>query len=71
MKNLISKYNLFGKNYYQQLHLRGSTPTFFSVDNLKFLTETIFSNASVENHPEFSFEGHPNNTSSKHLGSVI
>jgi oxygen-independent coproporphyrinogen-3 oxidase len=50
-----------------ELHLGGGTPTFFSPDNLKFLLEEIFKDASISNHPEFSFEGHPNNTTTKHL----
>jgi oxygen-independent coproporphyrinogen III oxidase len=50
-----------------ELHLGGGTPTFFSRGNLKFLIEEILSKAIVGEHVEFSFEGHPNNTTSEHL----
>lgn len=50
-----------------ELHLGGGTPTFFSPDNLKFLIEEIFSNATMATVPEYSFEGHPNNTTTEHL----
>jgi oxygen-independent coproporphyrinogen III oxidase len=50
-----------------ELHLGGGTPTFFSPANLQFLIEGIFSNAIIGDSPEFSFEGHPNNTSIEHL----
>lgn len=50
-----------------ELHLGGGTPTFFSPDNLKFLIDGIFSNAIVGKNHEFSFEGHPNNTTKEHL----
>jgi oxygen-independent coproporphyrinogen-3 oxidase len=53
-----------------ELHLGGGTPTFFSPDNLKFLIEAIFSKAIISNHPEFSFEGHPNNTTREHLQTL-
>jgi oxygen-independent coproporphyrinogen III oxidase len=53
-----------------ELHLGGGTPTFFSPDNLKFLLEEIFKDATISNQPEFSFEGHPNNTTTKHLQTL-
>jgi len=60
--------NLLGKKpVISELHLGGGTPTFFTPDNLKFLIEEILSKAIVGEHPEFSFEGHPNNTTSEHL----
>jgi oxygen-independent coproporphyrinogen-3 oxidase len=54
----------------KELHLGGGTPTFFSPDNLKFLLEQIFSDAEIAEHPEFSFEGHPNNTTTEHLKTL-
>lgn len=54
----------------RELHLGGGTPTFFSPDNLKFLLENIFENAAVADHHEFSFEGHPNNTTVEHLNTL-
>ena len=53
-----------------ELHLGGGTPTFFSPENLKFLIEEIFTNATIGSQPEFSFEGHPNNTTTKHLNTL-
>lgn len=51
----------------KELHLGGGTPTFFSPDNLEILLENIFSNAKIHREHEFSFEGHPNNTTKEHL----
>ncbi|WP_228852149.1 oxygen-independent coproporphyrinogen III oxidase [Aegicerativicinus sediminis] len=50
-----------------QLHLGGGTPTFFSVDNLERLFNGIFKLADRAENVEFSFEGHPNNTSEDQL----
>lgn len=52
----------------EELHLGGGTPTFFSVENIKFFLECIL--GPEKKHPgkiEFSFEAHPNNTSKEHL----
>ncbi|MCY0970191.1 oxygen-independent coproporphyrinogen III oxidase [Chryseobacterium wangxinyae] len=54
----------------KELHLGGGTPTFFSPQNLKTLLEGIFSTVEVAEHPEFSFEGHPNNTTRQHLQTL-
>ncbi len=51
----------------QQLHLGGGTPTFFSAENLEDLLIGIFEIADTANKVEFSFEGHPNNTTREHL----
>lgn len=51
----------------KELHLGGGTPTFFSPENLKFLLEKIFSKAKIAQNPEFSIEGHPNNTTYEHM----
>lgn len=51
----------------KELHLGGGTPTFFSPENLKMLLEGIFAKAEIAENPEFSFEGHPNNTTKEHL----
>lgn len=54
----------------KELHLGGGTPTFFSPENLKFLIDGILKKAiRAENH-EFSFEGHPNNTTREHLQAL-
>ena len=51
----------------KELHLGGGTPTFFSPENLKALIEGIFEKANTAENHEFSFEGHPNNTTKEHL----
>ncbi|WOC50759.1 oxygen-independent coproporphyrinogen III oxidase [Bergeyella porcorum] len=62
---------LFGeKPTIKELHLGGGTPTFFSPENLKTLLEGIFSKANIAEKPEFSFEGHPNNTTREHLQTL-
>ncbi len=51
----------------KEIHLGGGTPTFFSKENLESLINGIFVHAvKAENH-EFSFEGHPNNTTYEQL----
>lgn len=54
----------------KELHLGGGTPTFFSPKNLRKLLEGIFSKAEIAENPEFSFEGHPNNTTKEHLQTL-
>ena len=54
----------------KELHLGGGTPTFFSPGNLRKLLEGIFSKAEIAENPEFSFEGHPNNTTKEHLQTL-
>jgi len=60
--------NLFeSKPIIKEIHLGGGTPTFFSVNNLEFLINGIFELATKADTYEFSFEGHPNNTTKEHL----
>ena len=59
---------LFGKRpVIRELHLGGGTPTFFSPENLKMLLEGIFRYAERPEEWEYSFEGHPANTTREHL----
>jgi len=51
----------------KEIHLGGGTPTFFSPKNLEHLINGIFSKAEKTTNYEFSFEGHPNNTTREHL----
>ncbi len=51
----------------KEMHLGGGTPSFFSPQNLKKLLEFILNTSVVASEPEFSFEGHPNNTTKEHL----
>jgi oxygen-independent coproporphyrinogen-3 oxidase len=50
-----------------ELHLGGGTPTFFSAENLGMLMDGILKIAVVTDKSQFSFEGHPNNTTEKQL----
>lgn len=54
----------------KELHLGGGTPTFFSKENLKYLMDSIFENAEKHPNSEFSFEGHPNNTTKAQLQTL-
>lgn len=54
----------------RELHLGGGTPTFFSPENLTILIEGILSKAQKAETYEFSFEGHPNNTTKEHLQAL-
>jgi len=54
----------------KQLHLGGGTPTFFSPDHLDRLLCGIFTIADKATNFEFSFEGHPNNTTKEHLETL-
>lgn len=51
----------------KEIHLGGGTPTFFSPENLEQLIKGILNRAKISADYEFSFEGHPNNTSRAHL----
>tara|TARA_R110001592_G_scaffold140548_2_gene361564 strand:- start:1010 stop:2185 length:1176 start_codon:yes stop_codon:yes gene_type:complete len=63
--------NLFDeKPIIKELHLGGGTPTFFTPENLKFLIEGILRIATKADDAEFSFEGHPNNTTKEHLQAL-
>ncbi|MBF5026376.1 oxygen-independent coproporphyrinogen III oxidase [Planobacterium oryzisoli] len=63
--------NLFKeKPVIKELHLGGGTPTFFSAENLRKLLEGIFAKADIAPQHEFSFEGHPNNTTYLHLETL-
>ncbi|EMR04423.1 oxygen-independent coproporphyrinogen III oxidase [Cesiribacter andamanensis] len=62
---------LFGrKPLIRELHLGGGTPTFFSPHNLRRLIKGITAGATVAEGAEFSFEGHPNNTTEQHLQTL-
>ncbi|HEY3406298.1 MAG TPA: oxygen-independent coproporphyrinogen III oxidase [Ohtaekwangia sp.] len=51
----------------RELHIGGGTPTFFSPENLRKLLTGILKNNFIHPEHEFSFEGHPNNTTREHL----
>ncbi len=72
---LLKEWNLYQKNFTEkpilkELHLGGGTPTFFSSENLNRLLRGIFDNSIIHPAREFSFEGHPNNTTREHLQTL-
>ncbi|CAH0997863.1 Oxygen-independent coproporphyrinogen III oxidase [Emticicia aquatica] len=50
-----------------EIHLGGGTPSFFAPEMLQLLIAGILENVEVTPEHEFSFEGHPNNTTAEHL----
>jgi oxygen-independent coproporphyrinogen-3 oxidase len=63
---------LFGaKPVIRELHLGGGTPTFFSAENLHWLISYLLEDAEIHRDREFSFEGHPNNTTWEQLHSLF
>ena len=72
IKAVLNEWKLYGELFadrprIKELHLGGGTPTFFSPANLELLIKGIFRTAVHCEDMEFSFEGHPNNTSREHL----
>ena len=64
--------NLFEKKpIIRELHLGGGTPTFFSAANLDKLLSGILQHANKHDLHEFSFEGHPNNTTKVQLQTLF
>jgi len=54
----------------KEMHLGGGTPTFFSPEHLKELVNGILGLSILAKNHEFSFEGHPNNTTRAHLQAL-
>jgi len=54
----------------RELHLGGGTPTFFAPENIAKLVNGILKHAVLHPEHEFSFEGHPNNTTREHLQTL-
>ncbi|TWP26877.1 oxygen-independent coproporphyrinogen III oxidase [Apibacter muscae] len=72
---LIKEWKLYlsilpDKPIIREIHLGGGTPSFFSPKNLHYLLNTILSSSIIHPNKEFSFEGHPNNTSQEHLQTL-
>ena len=75
LKTVLKEWQLYcdlfnEKPIIKELHLGGGTPTFFSPENLKYLINGIFKSAEKAVAYEFSFEGHPNNTTKEHLQAL-
>jgi oxygen-independent coproporphyrinogen-3 oxidase len=56
-----------GRPVIRELHLGGGTPTFFAPENLRMLIRGLLRHADRAQEWEFSFEGHPNNTTREHF----
>tara|TARA_R110002049_G_scaffold1978_7_gene14474 strand:+ start:102 stop:1466 length:1365 start_codon:yes stop_codon:yes gene_type:complete len=54
----------------KELHIGGGTPTFYSPENLQMLLEGLFRRTVKAPNAEFSFEGHPNNTTKSHIKTL-
>lgn len=75
ISNVLREWELYcdllpEKPIIKELHLGGGTPTFFSPDNLTRLINGLFRTAKKAEVYEFSFEGHPNNTTKEHLQAL-
>ncbi|HOX84188.1 MAG TPA: oxygen-independent coproporphyrinogen III oxidase [Chryseolinea sp.] len=63
---------IFGKTpVIRELHLGGGTPTFFEAKNLRWLITYLLEDVLIHDEFEFSFEGHPNNTTYEHLQTLF
>ncbi|NNJ89111.1 MAG: oxygen-independent coproporphyrinogen III oxidase [Eudoraea sp.] len=76
IRSVLKEWRLYcdlfdSKPIIKELHLGGGTPTFFSPEHLKMLIDGIFRHAERSDLHEFSFEGHPNNTSKEHLQTLF
>jgi oxygen-independent coproporphyrinogen-3 oxidase len=60
-----------GKPNIREIHFGGGTPTFFSSQNLRWLMTCLLEGADLHPQYEFSFEGHPNNTTREHLQTLF
>ncbi len=54
----------------REIHLGGGTPTFFAPENLNRMMDFIYKSSTIHEQHEFSFEGHPNNTTKEHLQTL-
>ena len=75
LESVLKEWDLYVKLFgrtpkIKELHLGGGTPTFFSPENLRLLLEGIYAKAEIADNPQFSFEGHPNNTTREHLQTL-
>lgn len=76
IKTLLDEWQLYlglfdEKPRIREIHLGGGTPTFFSPENLRYLIDSILNTAEICPEHDFSFEGHPANTTRKHLQTLF
>jgi len=75
IKSLLEEWKLYSALFderpkIREIHLGGGTPTFFSATNLKHLITGLLDGADVAGDSDFSFEGHPGNTTTEHLQTL-
>ena len=76
IRALLAEWKIYREQFSQrpvirELHLGGGTPTFFSPQNLKMLISELLVDGEVHPEHDFSFEGHPNNTTHEHLEALF
>ncbi|NDV15696.1 oxygen-independent coproporphyrinogen III oxidase [Muricauda sp. TY007] len=76
IKSVVKEWELYcdllgSRPVIKELHLGGGTPTFFSPEHLKMLIDGIVRLGKKADKVEFSFEGHPNNTTKEHLQALF
>lgn len=76
IESLLKEWQLYlnqfeGKPLIKEIHLGGGTPTFFSPENLTHLLSSILKTVDVAKDYDFSFEGHPGNTTKAHLQALF
>lgn len=76
IETLLKEWSLYiqlmdEKPVLKEIHLGGGTPTFFSSKNLIKLMHGLTEKAEEHPHKEYSFEGHPNNTTKDHLQTLF
>jgi len=75
IKTLLKEWKMYvslfsEKPVLRELHLGGGTPTYFNTKNLTRLINGILNMVDLHKDHEFSFEGHPNNTTKEHLQTL-
>ncbi|MEM9646926.1 MAG: oxygen-independent coproporphyrinogen III oxidase [Bacteroidota bacterium] len=76
IKTVLKEWKLYcglleSKPLIKELHLGGGTPTFFSPEHLTLLINGLLRWGKKSEESEFSFEGHPNNTTKAHLQALF
>ncbi|MGZ5220998.1 MAG: coproporphyrinogen-III oxidase family protein, partial [Chitinophagaceae bacterium] len=76
IETLLKEWQLYlnqfnAKPLIKEIHLGGGTPTFFSFENLHLLLSSIINTCEVSKDADFSFEGHPSNTTKEHLQTLF
>jgi oxygen-independent coproporphyrinogen III oxidase len=75
IQGLLKEWQLYfnqfpDKPLISEIHLGGGTPSFFNPDHLEMLISGILKEVDLSENFEFSFEGHPNNTTYVHLSKL-